>query len=114
MKIIIQSVNCSIRQPLLKDVEKKVQKLRRLFGSVISAEVRLTNQRQAKPESRLCYMRLVIPGNDFIAHARSFSFAEAIAKAVDALERQIEKRKTRMRRQIRTIPALVQRNKMQL
>ena len=112
MKIIIQSVNSSIRQQLLKEVEKKLQKLRRLFGSVISAEVRLTNQKQAVPESRLCYMRLVIPGNDLIARTQSFSFEEALSKAVEAMERQIEKRKTKMRRQMRIIPAMVQRNKM--
>lgn len=107
MKITIQSVYCSIRKPLYQNIERKVQKLKRLFSSAISVDIRLINITRATPDNKMCYMRLVIPGNDLIANRLSFSFEEAIAQVVAALERQIEKKKTKMKRQLSAVPALV-------
>jgi ribosome-associated translation inhibitor RaiA len=40
----------------------------------------------------------VVPGYDFIASNKSNSFEEAVSKTSEALERQIEKRKTKLKR----------------
>jgi putative sigma-54 modulation protein len=46
--------------------------------------------------NNVCGMRLVIPGNDMLSHAQCKTFEATIAQAVDALKRQIEKRKSKV------------------
>lgn len=108
MTINIQAVNFSSKQQLYTAIEKKVQKLKRLCGDVISIDVKLTLQSHLAKVNKLCGIRLVIPGYDMLSTTCCSSFEEAVATAVEALERQIERRKTRMRKQLLAVPVMVQ------
>ena len=44
----------------------------------------------------MCEIRLAIPGNDLLANAQCKTFEEAVAQCVEALEKQIKKRKTKI------------------
>ena len=44
----------------------------------------------------MCEIRLAIPGNDLMASAQCKTFEEAVAQCVEALEKQIKKRKTKI------------------
>lgn len=107
MKINIQAINFSYRQQLYSTIEKKLKKLKRLCDAAISIDIKLTLNRQSAKVNKLCGIRLVVPGYDIISNTRSNSFEAAVAKAVEALERQVEKRKTKMRRQLIAMPVLI-------
>jgi len=96
MKITIQSIDFTPRQELDFLVKSKVQKFTRLCADVISIEVKLRIDKSDTKENKVCGIRLVIPGNDMISNTQCKTFEEAVAEAVEALERQIEKRKTKL------------------
>jgi len=98
MKIKIQSDGFTLRQQLAELVQKKVQKFSRLCSDLISIDVKFKLDKAGNKIKKLCGIRLVIPGHDMICNTQSYSFEEAVAKAVDALERQVEKRKKKTRK----------------
>lgn len=100
MKITIQSVGFTAKQQLAALAKKKMQKFTRLCGDVIRIDVKLKLENAGATINKLCSIRLVISGYDMLCNTKSSSFEEAIAKAVEALERQIEKRKKKMRMQL--------------
>lgn len=97
MKIKIQSDGFTLRQQLTELVQKKVQKFSRLCSDLISIDVKFKLDKAGNKIKKLCGIRLVIPGHDMICNTQSYSFEEAVAKAVEALERQVEKRKKKTR-----------------
>jgi ribosomal subunit interface protein len=96
MKITIQCIDFTPRQELDFLVNRKVQKFTRLCADVISIEVKLRIDKSDTRENKVCGIRLVIPGNDMLSNAQCKTFEEAVAESVEALERQIEKRKTKL------------------
>jgi ribosomal subunit interface protein len=96
MKINIQCIDFTSRQDLDFLVTSKVQKFTRLCADIISIEVKLRIDKSDIKENKVCAIRLVIPGNDMLANTQCKTFEEAVAEAVEALERQIEKRKTKL------------------
>jgi putative sigma-54 modulation protein len=104
MKINIQSVGFTARQQLVALVQKKVEKFKRLCGDVIRIDVQFKLNNAGAAINKLCAIRLVIPGYDLLSHTKSNSFEAAVAIAIEALERQIEKRKKKQRRQVLHTP----------
>jgi ribosomal subunit interface protein len=98
MKIKIQSDGFTLRQQLTELVQKKVQKFSRLCSDLISIDVKFKLNKTGNKIKKRCGMRLVIPGHDMICNTQSNSFEEAVAIAVEALERQVEKRKKKTRK----------------
>lgn len=96
MKINIHAIDFTSGQKLSDLVHKKVQKFARLCGDVISIEVMLRLDRSDIKANKVCGIRLVIPGYDMLSRAQCKTFEETIAQAVNALKRQIEKRKTKV------------------
>lgn len=104
MKIKIQAIHFNFKQQLNALLQKKLNKIQRICGDVISVDVKLTLDNAGAKFNKLCAIRLAVRGNDLQSNTQSSSFEEAIARAVEALERQIEKRKTKMKRQLIPIP----------
>ena len=100
MKINIQSVGFTAREQLVALVQKKVEKFKRLCGGVIRIDVQFKLDNAGAAINKLCGIRLVIPGYDLLSNTKSNSFEAAISQAVEALERQIEKRKKKLRKQV--------------
>ena len=95
MKISIQSIAFSLRKEVYDLIKAKVKKLNRFYKEIISIEVALKVDKSNSQENKICRMRLVIPGNDLLSGARCSSFEAATAQAIKALQRQIERRKTK-------------------
>ncbi|MEP7108945.1 MAG: ribosome-associated translation inhibitor RaiA [Ferruginibacter sp.] len=96
MKLKLQTRGFTASQELTKLLYQKVARLAQFFDNIIVAEVRMSSDKWDIKESKVCNIRLVIPGNDLLANAQCKTFEEAIADAVEALKRQIEKRKTKL------------------
>jgi ribosomal subunit interface protein len=96
MKINIKSIAFTLRKELSDFVSNKVKKLKHLYSEIIGIEISLEVNKSETKDNKVCRIRLVIPGYDMLADAQSKTFEAATAAAIEALERQIEKRKTRL------------------
>ncbi|MEK6615194.1 MAG: ribosome-associated translation inhibitor RaiA [Bacteroidota bacterium] len=96
MKITIQSLDFTSKQGLKDFVREKVNKLARFYSEIIGSEICLRLVNSNKNANKVCQIRLVIPGNDLLACAQCQTFEEAAIQAVEAIERQIKKLKTKM------------------
>ncbi len=96
MKIDIQSPGLAPNRELENFVHEEVERFFHLYKEIISSEVCLSFDSSSTKENKNCRMRLLIPGNDLLATAKCRTFEEAITQAAEALEKQIEKRKTKI------------------
>ena len=94
MKIEIKSIAFSSKQELKNFVYEKVNTLVRFYNQVIGSEILLRLDNSHTRENKVCQIRLVIPGYDLWASARSETFEQATLKVIKALKKQIPKLKT--------------------
>ncbi len=93
MKINIQSLDFTSKQGLKDFIHEKVKNLDRFYSEIIGSEVCLRLVNSSTKVNKACQIRVVIPGNDLLASAQCKTFEEAIIQAIEALKRQIRKRK---------------------
>ncbi len=96
MKIHIQSIAFTLRKEVGDFIQGKVKKLIRFYREIISIEVSLKVDKSNTKKNKFCTIRLIIPGNDLLSSARCKTFEAATAQAVEALARQVKKRKTKV------------------
>jgi len=96
MKINIQGIAFVLRKELNDFVSGKVKKLKHLYSEIIRIEISLKLNKSATKDNKVCRIRLVIPGYDMLAGAQCHTLESATAAAIEALERQIEKRKNKL------------------
>ena len=96
MKINIQSPGFTPKPALINFVHKEIDKFSCFYETIIGSEVCLRLDSSSANENKNCRIRLLIPGNDLLATAQCKTFEEAIAQSVEALEKQIKKRKTKI------------------
>ena len=96
MKLKFQSLDFTASQELIDFVKGKVEKLEHLYDEIIWSEVSLKLEKSDAKENKVCEIRLAIPGNDLLASSQCKTFEEAAAQCVEALEKQIKKRKTKI------------------
>lgn len=94
MEIKIQSVHFDATSQLQSFIEKKVGKLEKYCDEIISAEVVL---RVVKPETALnkeASIKILVPkADDIYSQKIADTFEEAIDNVVDALTKQLQKKK---------------------
>jgi ribosomal subunit interface protein len=95
MNINIQTLDFNAKEELNEFVKEKVARLGRYLDNIISYEITLRIDKSETNDNKIADIRLVVPGNDLLASSRAASFEKATAQAIEALERQIEKRKTK-------------------
>ena len=67
-----------------------------MYSEIISIEISLKLNKSETKDNKVCRIGLVIPGYDMLAGAQCRTFEAATSVAIEALERQIEKRKTKL------------------
>ena len=98
MEVKINSVHFNTDQRLVDFVNKKVNKLDTFFDGIIKADVTL---KVAKPETannKVAELSLSIPGKDnLFAKKQADSFEEALDLAIDAVKKQLDKYKEKLK-----------------
>lgn len=94
MEINIQSLHFTPHDELSEFVHKRVEKLAKLNKQILTSNVILKIDKSKKFSNKVCEVRLIVPGNDMFAKKQRKSFEEAILEVVNALERQLRKKKT--------------------
>ncbi len=97
MKVSVQSVNFNIDIELVNFIEKKVNNLEKFHDNILGAEASLKVQKTSEKENKISELRIILPGNDILIKKQSKSFEEGISLSVDAIKRQLLKRKEKQR-----------------
>ena len=97
MNIKVSSVHFDADKKLLEFVDKKLNKLIKLYEDITGAEVFLRLENSQDLENKLVEIKLFIPGSDLFAKKQSKSFEESTDIVIEALRQQIIKRKDKIR-----------------
>ena len=96
MKINLQSLHFKASDNLKEFVEDKVGKLSRFDDKIISADVTLFSDDGKNIDNKVCEIRLVVPGYDDFVKRNAESFEEAIADAVETLQKILRRKKDKV------------------
>lgn len=97
MEINIQSVHFAASEQLEMFIQKKVSKLDNHFDGILSAEVSLKIVKPETANNKHAQIRLVVPGYDLFAERTTNTFEQSVDEVVQALEKQIEKFKVKLK-----------------
>ncbi len=98
MEIRIQSIHFDASEQLEKFIEKKVEKLNRYSDDIRAAEVTLKVLKPETSQNKEAGIKLSVSGFDDIFSSKvADTFEEAVDSALEALLRQLQKNKEKMR-----------------
>ncbi len=97
MKVIIQSVNFNADIKLINFIEKRLNKLTQYYDKLIAADVFLKVENTSDKENKIFEVRLEIPGDSLVYKKVCRTFEEGTDVAADSLQRQLKKRKEKLR-----------------
>ena len=97
MKLQVQSIHFNADQKLIDFIQKKLDKLHTFYDRLVDGEVflRLNNE---GIENKTVEIKLRVPGSLLFATEKARSFEQATGLATDALQMQLRKFKTRLRK----------------
>lgn len=98
MDIKIHSVRFDADIKLIDFIKNKVGKLIQFNDDIIASEVFLRLENSQDMENKIAEIKLDIPGNNLFAKKQSKTFEEATDLAVDALRKQVTKKKAKLRK----------------
>ncbi len=104
MKITIYGKQMTVRESLKESVEKKLSKFDKFFGEDTEAFVTCKVRKGVK----IIEITVNYGGATFRSEEESETFLTALDRAVEGLERQIRKNKTRVEKMIKRGPALIE------
>lgn len=93
MKLQMHSIHFDADVKLLDFIQKRVDKLETFYDRFIDGEVFLRLDKDSHNENKLVEIKLNIPGAQLFAKEKKDSFEAGVDDAVEALRRQIKKRK---------------------
>ncbi len=97
MKVNTQSVNFNADKKLINFIQNRLEKLDKYYDKVIDADVYLKLDNTNGKENKIFEVRLNVPGDKFVVKKQSKSFEEGTDLAIGSLERQLKKRKQKIR-----------------
>ena len=97
MDVKINSVNFTADRKLIDFINEKMQKLELMNDHIVSSEVFLKVDNGPSKENKIAEVKIHVPGNELFASKQCKSFEEGADMAVASLERQLKKRKEKLR-----------------
>lgn len=97
MKVNMQSVNFNADIKLIEFIQKRMDKLELFYDKVIKSDVFLKVENTSDKENKIIEAKISVPGDSFIVKKQCKSFEEGIDVAASSLERQLKKRKEKLR-----------------
>lgn len=96
MQLKIHSIHFDADKKLTDFIQEKVEKLENYFDHIIDGEVYLRLDKASNNENKIAEIKLSVPGSNLFAKKQCKSFEEATDLAVEALRRQVNKRKAKL------------------
>ena len=98
MDVKVQSVHFKADQKLIDFCEKRINKLDLFFEVVIGSEVILKLEKDEDQENKVAEIKLSVPANEYLfAKKQAKTFEEAVDLTVDALRKQLDKYKMKVK-----------------
>jgi len=97
MKVNTQSVNFNADTKLIDFIQQRMDKLDLFYDKVIKSDVYLKVQNTSDKENKIFEAKVSVPGDSFIVKKQCKTFEEGADMAVASLERQLKKRKEKLR-----------------
>ncbi|MCP4313516.1 MAG: HPF/RaiA family ribosome-associated protein [Bacteroidetes bacterium] len=98
MDIKMHSIRFDADQKLLDFINTKINKLPNVYDDIMGAEVFLRLNNDEDRENKLVEIKLDIKGQNVFAKKQCKSFEEATDLSIDALKKQLVKRKGKIRK----------------
>lgn len=96
MQLQVHSIHFDADRKLIDFIHEKVEKLGVFHDQIIGGEVYLRLDKSENKENKIAEIKLFVPGKDLFAKRQCKSFEEATDTAVEALRRQIKRRKGKL------------------
>ena len=93
MEVKIQSVKFDASKQLIEFIEKKLSRLERFAENPTGCDVVLRLEKDDEKGNKVALVTLHVPGGDILTEQKAHTFEEAVDLALDAVKRQIEKRR---------------------
>ncbi len=103
MNVNTQAVNFNAEPQLLEFIQKRMDKLEMYYDKVIESEVYLKVEKSSNGLNKIFEAKINIPGDSLIVKKQCKSFEEGADTAVASLERQLKKRKQKLREKNKNI-----------
>ncbi len=100
MKVNTQSVNFNADRKLINFIQKRMDKLEHFYDKVIQSDVYLKLDNTSQKENKIFEVRVSVPGDRIVVKKQCKSFEEGADSAASTLERQLKKRKEKLRAHI--------------
>lgn len=100
MKVNVQSVNFNVDQKLIDFIQARLDKLEHFYDKIIYADVFLKLQNTTNKENKITEILLSIPGGDLMVKKTCKKFEECVDECIDSLQRQITKKKEKLKAQV--------------
>lgn len=97
MKVNTQSVNFSADAKLIDFIQKRMDKLDLFYDKIIQSDVYLKVVNTSDKENKVFEAKVSVPGDSFVVKKQCKTFEEGADIAIASLERQIKKRKEKLR-----------------
>ena len=98
MNIKMHSIRFDADQKLINFIDTKVKKLPTVYDDILGAEVFLRLDNDAERENKLVEIKLEVKGQTVFAKKQCKTFEEATDLSIDALKKQLVKRKEKIRK----------------
>lgn len=100
MKVNVQSVNFVADAELIDFVQKRMDKLELFYDKVIGSDIYLKVENTSAKENKIVEIKLLVPRDKIIVKKQCRSFEEAVDSACSSLERQLVKKKEKLRAKV--------------
>ena len=97
MKVNTQSVNFNADRKLIDFIQTRMNKLDQYYDKVIKSEVFLKVENTSDKENKIFEAKVSVPGDSLIVKKVCKTFEEGADSAIHSLERQLKKRKEKLR-----------------
>ncbi|AXO81478.1 ribosome-associated translation inhibitor RaiA [Olleya aquimaris] len=97
MKVNTQAINFNAEPQLLEFIQKKMNKLELYYDKVIQSEVYLKVEKRSNKLNKIFEAKINIPGDSLVVKKQCKSFEEGTDIAIASLQRQLKKRKEKIR-----------------
>ncbi|MDE6268316.1 MAG: HPF/RaiA family ribosome-associated protein [Muribaculaceae bacterium] len=96
MDVNIQAIHFDASERLVSFINRKAERLARRYEAITTLDVTLKVVKPETAMNKVAVIRAVVPQlDDFVADKTADSFEEAVDLALEAVERQLEKKKSK-------------------
>jgi putative sigma-54 modulation protein len=98
MDIKMHSIRFDADEKLLNFIDTKVKKLPNVYDDILGAEIFLRLAKDSDKENKLVEIKLDIKGQTVFAKKQCKTFEEATDLSIDAIKKQLVRRKEKIRK----------------